>query len=91
MREGEYKRNLIDYCKKNLKKGYSSQTLRYALLNQGYSRVLVEGSLEKAHQELAQKAPVFKEKPKITHELYDSENKPVLVVKKPLWKRFLGL
>lgn len=85
------KLQLVEYFKKNLRKGYSSQTLKIALLNQGYSRILVESALEKSHQELAEKAPVLKEKPKITHEFYDADNKLVLINKKPWWKRFLDL
>lgn len=90
MNEDISKIKLVEYCKKNLRKGYSSQTLKYALINQGYSIMIVENAIEKAHKDLAEKAPVLKEKPKITYELYDIDNKPILL-KKPLWKRILGL
>lgn len=86
MRNPEYRRKLVNYFKKNLKKGYTTDALKWALINQGYSRSLVEESLELANKELAQAAPVIKEKPKITYQLYDIDNKPILV-KKSWWKR----
>lgn len=90
MQDSDYKRKIIEYLKKNLLKGYTPDSLKWALVNQGYSKVLVERALEQAQKEFAEKAPVLKEKPKITHEIIDENNKPV-TIKKPWWKRILGL
>ena len=79
------KRQLIDYFKKNLSKGYTADTLKFALMEQGYSRSLVDTALEQTHKELSEKAPVLKEKPMIRHEIFD-ENNRVIVMKKPWWK-----
>jgi hypothetical protein len=87
--EGTYKRKIIDYLKKNTKKGYPIQTLRFALINQGYLRPLVDGAIEQAMKELAKEAPVLKETPKIEHEII-VDNTPI-PVKKPWWKRLFGL
>ena len=84
------KARLTEYFKKNLQKGYSAETLRIALLKQGYSPTLIADSLGKAHIEMAKKVPEFKEKPKIKYELLDENNTPV-VFKVPWWKRLLGL
>ncbi len=84
------KDQLVDYFKKNLKKGYTPDTLKWALVSQDYSRVMVENSLDQAQKELAKEAPVFKEKPKIKYELLDEKDNPVSF-KKPLWKRIFGL
>lgn len=84
-----YKKNLIDYFKKNIRKSYDSETLKWALINQGYSRVIVESALEEARKELAEQAPVLKEKPVITHAIIDEFDNPI-VLEKPWWKRIFS-
>jgi len=91
MRESDRIRKIVEYYKKNLGKGYTEDSLRFALVNQGYSRVLVEDSLIIAHKELADKAPKLEEKPIIKHEIFDERDRPVLVEKKAMWKRVLGI
>ena len=89
MIKGDYRKKLVEYIKKNLGKGYTSESLKWALIKQGYSRILVEDALETAHKELAEKAPILKEKPKISYEIIDEYDQPV-VIKKPWWKRIFG-
>ncbi|RLG11071.1 hypothetical protein DRN73_06335 [Candidatus Pacearchaeota archaeon] len=86
----DYKRKLINYFKKNLLKGYTPDSLKFALMSQGYSRTSVETALDQANKELAQKAPVLKEKPKIKYEIIDEYNKPIKI-KKSFWRRLFGL
>lgn len=86
----DYKENLVNYIKKNLKKGYTEESLRWALINQGYSRLIVERTISRANKELAEEAPIVKEKPRIKHEVFDQDNNPVKV-KKSWWKRIFGL
>jgi hypothetical protein len=85
-----YKSNIVRYLEKNLKKGYTLESLKFALINQGYSRVAVEEALIKVNANLAEKAPVLKEKPMIKYEIID-ENDKVIQIKKPFWKRLLGI
>ncbi len=87
--EGSYKRRIIDYLKKNAKKGYPVQTLKYALINQGYLRPMVDEAIEQAIKEMAREAPVLKDKPQIEHEVVVDDT-PVQV-KKSWWRRLLGL
>lgn len=89
MRSEEYKERLTEYFKKNFRKGYTEESLKWALVNQGYSRVLIDASLERAHKELAEEAPVIKERPTIKHEIFDENDKPI-EIKKPWWKRIFG-
>ena len=89
MRRLDYKRRLIDYVSTNLKKGYTEESLKWALINQGYSKVAVEQAIQQVHKELAEKAPVIKEKPVIKYEIIDEEGKPVQI-KKSWWKRVFG-
>ncbi len=88
--EGTYKRKIIDYIKRNSKKGYPIQTLKFALINQGYLRPMVEEAMEQAVREMAREAPVLKEKPQIEHEVVAEDNVSV-PVKKSWWRRLLGL
>ena len=85
-------KQLVEYFKKNISKGYSPETLRWALIKQGYSRVEINKANEEAHKQLSEKVPVLKEKPKIKYELIDEEDKPIKVyTKKHWWKKLLGL
>ena len=90
MREAEQLRKLTDYFKKNLKKGYTSDSLKWALIEQGYLRVQVERAIELATKELADEAPKLKEKPKITYEVIGEHNQP-MEIKKPWWKKLFGM
>ncbi len=89
MRREEYKDKLTEYFKKNLRKGYTEESLRWALINQGYSRSIIDAALERTHKELAEEAPVIKEKPIIKYEILDENDKP-LEIKKPWWKKLFG-
>ena len=84
---------LIEYIKKNLKKGYTPESLKYALISQGYSRAVVERAIAKAQKEIASEIPKIKEKPIIRYEIYDENNKPIKVIdnsKKSFLKKFYG-
>jgi len=88
MGEINYRKKLVDYFKKNLAKGYTVDSLKWALINQGYSRTIVEQAIKQTHKELAEKAPILKEKPEIKYEIIDEDNNPI-IIKKPFWKRWL--
>lgn len=82
---------LVNYIKKNLKKGYTKESLRWALLNQGYSKMEVERSIRRADQDLARKAPIIKEKPVIRYEVVEPKDfKLNKEEKRPFWKRLFG-
>ncbi|MBR9701590.1 hypothetical protein GOV13_01570 [Candidatus Pacearchaeota archaeon] len=83
------RKNIVNYFKKNLKKGYTLDALRIALLNQGYLKVLIERAVEQATSELSKAAPVLKEKPVIKYEIIDEYDNPV-TIKKSWWKRVFG-
>jgi len=86
MERQDFRLKLLEYFKKNLKKNYSSETLKWALLKQGYSRTEVQAALEQATKELAEKEPAMKDKPRISYEILDENNKPIFI-KRPWWKR----
>lgn len=79
---------LAEYVKKNLRKGYTVESLRWALISQGYSKFEVEKSLKKAEMDLGSEAPVLKVKPKIEVEVTPVvEEEPK---KKGFWKSLFG-
>lgn len=83
---------LVDYFKKNLAKGYTEESLKWGLVQQGYSRTDISRAIEKVRKEIENDklAKVSKEKPKIKYELYGADNKPIKIeVRKPFyWKKF---
>ena len=82
-----YLQNLASYIKNNLKKGYTKESLKWALVNQGHSRLEVEKALKLVDAELASEAPILKTKPIITYEILE----PKAGEKKSFWKRLFGL
>ena len=77
-----YMGQLVKYIKKNLSKGYTVESLKWALINQGHSRSEVTKAIELANKELAAEAPLLKEKPVIRVEV-----EPKLESKPSLWKK----
>jgi len=80
-----YIRRLVDYIKKNLAKGYTIESLKWALINQGYSRSEVNRAIRLTNEELAKQAPKIKEKPiiKVHREPIFEETEPK---KKSFWR-----
>ena len=68
-----YIQQLVNYLKKNLAKGYTLESLKWALINQGYSRTEVERAIKLTNEELARQAPKLKEKP-----IIKVEREPIL-------------
>lgn len=87
MRETEHLKKLSEYAKKNMRKGYDGDSLKWALINQGNSRNAVEKAMEIARQELAREK-ASAEKPVIKTEIIMDE--PV-AENKSWFKRFFGL
>ena len=89
MEEYNYWKKIIEYLKKNLKKGYTLESLKWALIGQGYSKTSIERAIEELNKELAKKAPVLKEEPVIKYEIIDEQDRPIKI-KKSFWKRIFG-
>jgi hypothetical protein len=82
-------RNLVNYFKKNLPKGYTLESLKWSLVKQGYSRTLIDRALIQVTKELAEEAPILKDKPIIKHEVIDEHDKPI-TIEKSFWKKIVG-
>jgi predicted Zn-dependent protease len=68
---------IVEYILKNLKKGYTLDSLKYSLITQGYSRISVEDAIKIANQKLAQTIPPIKEKPQIIYKHITHDNKEI--------------
>ncbi len=86
---------IVGRLKKNLQKGYKEESLRWALINQGYSSMMVDRAIRQAKSEIEAEEKEEKEKeeirkardrPKITYQVYDDNDKPIKF-KKPFFKR----
>lgn len=85
-RREDYVNKLTQYVKNNLRKGYTLESLKWALIGQGHSRMEVAKAIERVETELSQEAPVLQTKPEIVYETIPEEE-----TKKPWWKRIIGL
>jgi len=84
---------LTEYIKTNLAKGYNSDTLRFSLMSQGYSKISVERALENANKKLAETLPEVKEKPKISYKIVSDNSESMqgsTPQKKSFFKKIFG-
>ncbi len=89
-----YMRELVEYIKKNLKKGYTKESLKWALINQGYSRLEVEKAIKNTDETLAHQAPILKTRPQIKYEIIEPKGHALKPKKysffKYLWQKTFG-
>ncbi|MFH1359209.1 MAG: hypothetical protein ABIH37_04945 [archaeon] len=99
----EYKPNnpaqkLAEYIKKNLKKGYTLDSLKFSLINQGYTKISVENAINLANKQLSEELPEVREKPRITYKVItedldsgeSNEEFINLNSKKSFWQKLFG-
>ena len=86
MKRRDMMTDVTDYFKKNLKKGYTKESLKWALINQGYSRIEVEKALQRVDEELASEAPLLRAKPIIERNIEPISEEP----KKSFWQRLFS-
>lgn len=87
MRKDEnYLSDLVSYMKKNLRKGYPIESLKWALIGQDHSKIEVEKAIKLAQEQLAAEAPTLKTKPVIKYEVIE----PKFSEKKSFWKKLFG-
>lgn len=79
----DYIQQLADYIKRNLSKGYTSESLKWALISQGHSRTEIERAIKLANEQLAFQAPKMKEKPVIKVEVEPE----IIDEKKGFWNK----
>ncbi|MDO8622995.1 MAG: hypothetical protein Q7R52_02020 [archaeon] len=85
MRDNEHMLLMVNYIKKNLTKGYTLESLKWSLINQGHSRGQVDRAIALVHKELSEQAPRL-ETPK-ENPVVEVQEEPK---KKSFWKRLFG-
>ena len=88
---------LAEHIYKNLKKGYTEDSLRFSLINQGYTRITVDSSIDLANKKLAEDVPLMKERPEIVYkvvteatELIEENKNRVNTNKKGFFSKLFG-
>jgi hypothetical protein len=87
--ESNSKLKVIEYLKKNIKKGYPIETLRIALINQNYSRTLIDEAIKEVVNQMAKEVPIIKDKPLIEHEIIIEDNKEKVIKEKGFFSRLI--
>jgi hypothetical protein len=83
-------RQLVDYIKKNLTKGYTLDSLRFSLMAQGYSRLSINEAIDIANKELAADVPPMQEKPQIIHRIMEESPEENPSAFKRFFKKIFG-
>jgi hypothetical protein len=78
---------LAEHIEKNLNKGYTLDSLRFSLMNQGYSRISVDKAIEMANKQIAEKIPPIKEKPQIIYRTITPEGNKTEIIQMPIKKK----
>ena len=84
-RETVRRQKLVEYFRKNLEKGYDLETLKWALIKQGHSRVDVSYAIEQVKDEFT-KRNIVKEKEPVLEDSYGEEQSYFIPEKKSWWK-----
>ena len=82
--------NLVEYIKKNMAKGYNPDSLRWALISQGNSKMEVDKALAVAQKEIAKQAPQSSSQiePQIT--LNTEDIQPSVQESQSFWKKLFS-
>lgn len=91
-KDANYMQNLVDYTKRNLKKGYSQDSLRWALINQGHSRIEVDKALSLAQTDIS-KESLSSTRSQPSQQSMPSSMPSIAVEPEPkqsFWKRWFG-
>lgn len=89
-RKEGYLKEIVDYIKKNLKKGYTKDSLKWALVKQGYPRLEVERAFKKTEEELSRDAPMLKPKEEIKNDVQEMSRGSQVQEKKSFLKKLFG-
>ena len=88
IRETDYIHQIAGYIRKNLLKGYTIDSLKFSLQDQGYGRSEILRAIKIANDDLSKQVPKLVEKPVIKVERVPVKEEHVEI--KSFFKRFLG-
>lgn len=84
MKQQEPNKQIVSYLEKNIKKGYKTSDLKWALINQKHSKV----EIERAIKFVESRMPKPVEEKKI--EIEDQKEELIIIEKKGFFKRLFG-
>ncbi len=87
IRGQDYTQQLAEYIKKNISKGYTPESLRWALVSQGHSRVQVDKAVKLATEQMAATAPKMVEEPMTSPQIQEMAEPEK---KKGFWERLFS-
>ena len=85
-----YSKNLVEYARKNIQKGYSIDSLRWALINQGHSRIEVDKALSTAQSEISRESVKSSQSQNQSQNSQQSNMQINVEPEKSWWQRFFG-
>ena len=68
-KDTDYVDKMVEYLRKNIKKGYTKEALKWALVNQGYSRMEIDKAIKNTERDMASRAPMLSSRPQIRREI----------------------
>jgi SOS response regulatory protein OraA/RecX len=87
-KDANYMNGLVDYAKRNLQKGYNKDSLKWALVNQGHSKMEVEKALAQASSEVETQRAKQPISPPAAAPVVEMQVEPEQP--KSFWKRMFG-
>lgn len=88
----DYVGELSDYIKKNLQKGYNQESLKWALVNQGHSKLEVEKAMKKVNDEITSQRSILEKMKEQEQDVQPIQEPTTDVVpeKQSFWKRLFN-
>ena len=90
VRDTSHHKAIVDYVKKNLEKGYTKDSLKWALINQGYMKIEVEKAFRIVEEEMPKMPPLRQEPRQVQVTSTIQVNPEVEQEKVSFWKKWFG-
>ena len=91
VRDTSHHKTLVDYIKKNLQKGYTRDSLKWALINQGYMKIEVEKAFKIVEEEMPKMPKSLVQEPRQIQVSQSIQVNPEVEAEKvSFWKKWFG-
>lgn len=81
---------LIDYIKRNMAKGYTRESLKWALIKQGNSRIEIEKAMKKVEEDLANESARARARASMEAINTPAQVEPVQEEPKSFWRKLFS-
>lgn len=89
MKDTDYRKKLYEYLMKNIAKGYDPESLKWALVSQGYTRTDVDKAIAEIKAEREAEAKRASEEKQVVQYDFGNGLNQEFQPKKPWWKKIL--